>query len=354
MSSLTGAKVAKFLGLRGARFLATKVDVPELIRQGRELGKASSRAALASVRQEVEELQVKVGGLAPHELLAGAELKDVCGLVRVLSSALMPPQEAFFDAIGEQVAKVAKVPDSLDAFAHFALAAAEAGHWGISQKVVKDLCFGGAASPNSLRGGGASALALSAAANGALDAPLLEALVRSCSAGEMDLTPAHLGDLRLATVLAKGVLDKSDSKVLGFLRTMCNDVLLDDPRGAPPAWLQYSDYLTDAEHDLSQALESCELPHCRGTVINGAFFPVSSNALKAVICLEMADAGGAYFNGPSARCTWQMWKYRVASAAGWRVYAIGKDDWETLKDTEQKVNFVRGLLQGSPLDLKAL
>lgn len=334
---------------RGARSLATKA-VSELIRQSAQLGKASSRAALAPARQEVHELQQNVSRLTPDALLADAELKDVCGLIKVLSSALMPPEASFFKAVGDQVAKV---PDSPDAFAHFSLAAAEAGHWDISRQVVEALCFGGAAAPNSLSGGGASALALSAAANGALNAPLLEALVRSCSAGEMDLTPAHLGDLRLAVVLASGVLQKNNSQVLSFLRTMCNEVLLDDPRGAPPAWIQYPDFLTDAEHDLSQALETCELKHCRGTVVNGAFFPVTCHALKAVICLEMAEAGAAYFNR-AGRCTWQVWKYRAASAAGWRVYAISKEDWENLSDTEQKVNFVRSLLQGQPLDLKTL
>eukprot|EP00438_Fugacium_kawagutii_P009911 Skav216404 [mRNA] locus=scaffold457:372606:377824:+ [translate_table: standard] len=112
-----------------------------------------------------------VSKLTPDVLLAGADLQDLCQLLRVLTSALMPPEVSFFKAVGEAVAKV---PESSDAFAHFALAAAEAGHWDISRRSVEALCFGGAAAPNSLGGGGASALALSAAANGVLDAPLLE------------------------------------------------------------------------------------------------------------------------------------------------------------------------------------
>ncbi|CAK9108269.1 Hypothetical protein SCF082_LOCUS50364 [Durusdinium trenchii] len=182
-------------------------------------------------------------------------------------------------------------------------------------------------------------------------APVRGAPVRGVQ--EMDLTAAQLGDLRLCALLAADVLEQCDSHTISFLRTMCKDVLLDDPRGAPPSWSKYSDFLTNGEHDLSQVLESFELPHCRGTIVNGAFFPLTSDAMKAVICLETFDAGAAYVKG-EGRCTWQCWKYRVATAAGWRVYAIGPQEWKTIQKSEEKVSFVRELLQRPPLDVASL
>lgn len=57
-----------------------------------------------------------------------------------------------------------------------------------------------------------------------------------------------------------------------------------------------------------------------------------------------------------------MHRYKAAVAAGWRVgqpwprgsqrrqvYAISGQQWEALKETEQKVSFVRQQLQGAPL-----
>ncbi|CAJ1335160.1 unnamed protein product [Effrenium voratum] len=274
---------------------------------------ASGRAGLVPARAELQEIHAQVSKLEPKALLEGANLSDLCMLCRVLSSALMPLQAQLLEEVGQKAVQTG----TPDAAANFALAACEAGHSELGGQVVEAM-RSAVGSDSALSGGGAASLALAAAAAKVLDATLLEALVRRCSAREMELSATHLGDLRLCAVLAgRSVLDKADSQVLSFLSTMCKNVLLDDPRGEPPS--NYWDFLTDAENDLSQVLETCELPHSRGMLLGGAFFPLSSQALKAVISLETSGAAAIYLRGASGRSVWQSWKYRVAASNGWRV-----------------------------------
>eukprot|EP00439_Symbiodinium_sp_Y106_P068444 s47_g11.t1 len=323
------------------------------------LSQAGGRTELQKQRGEAEALHEEVGQVKADALVAGLELPDLCLLCRVLASSLMPPESSIFDLIGERLQKEALSGDSADAAAQFALAACEAGHCrnGVGQAVVQMLCAGGRAAtegPAALGGTAASALALAAAAAGVAEVPVVEALVKRCAAREMELTVAALGDLRLMAALAgPRVIDKLDGSSLNFLHLMCNDVLLDDPRGVPPPMLKCADFMSSMEHDVSQVLDACELPHSRGSIVGGAFFPLSSDAMKAVFSVEDPDACATYFRRTKLSA-FQSWKYRAAAAAGWRVYAVNAADWQRLDDFEQKVPFVKELLQGPPVDVEAL
>eukprot|EP00913_Durusdinium_trenchii_P016400 g15416.t1 len=130
--------------LRGARWFtrtAATQSVPDLAKRGLQFANVG-RANLATSRDELQELQRQVAAVGTDALIAGAELQDLCRLSRVLSSSLTPLEGRFFEMLGE---KVMKTPDAHpDAFAHFALAAAEAGHLELSQQIVESLCLGGA------------------------------------------------------------------------------------------------------------------------------------------------------------------------------------------------------------------
>ncbi|CAE7269206.1 unnamed protein product [Symbiodinium natans] len=356
------------------RQFASKAVLASIAQRASLLSQAGGRAELQKRRDEVEALHEEVVKIKPDVLVAGLELRDLCRLCHVLAGSLMPPEAGVFKLAGEKLQTQALSGDSADAAAHFALAACEAGQGreevgeaivevpeGTGHRVTHgpDACraqdvLGAEYEITRLGGAAASALALAAAAVGRAKAPLVEALVKRCAAREMELTVPALGDLRLMAALAgPGVIDNIDGSALSFLRLMCNEVLLDDPRGAPPPMLKCEDFLSSMEHDISQVLDACELPHSQGTIVGGAFFPLSSDAMKAVFSAEDPDAGATYFRRTKLSA-FQSWKYRAAVAAGWRVYAIRAPDWQRLEDLEQKVPFVKEMLQGPPVDVEAL
>lgn len=337
--------------------------VVELLAQSQVLAKAGGRAALRQHRSEVEELHRQVSKVGVEAVLAGSSFSELSDLLRVLSCSGFPPQGELVESALKQLQKA---DVDADAAAQIALALHEAGLGRGTEapgsKVVTAIAAAGWAASSSrptgpqLGGRGAAALALAVSA-GECSPQLLEALVKRVSAREMDLDVAALGDLRLAALMAgEGVLDAMDSHALSFLRTMCDEVLLDDPRGFPPAASEYAESLTPVERDLSEALTACEVPHSRGTLLAGAFFPLSSLALKAAICVEESATGAAYAVGPAAnqRSSWQTWKYRAAAATGWRVFAVPEADWHKLTGSEDKSAYVRRLLQAPPLDVTEL
>eukprot|EP00930_Biecheleria_cincta_P105016 TRINITY_DN97517_c0_g1_i1.p1 TRINITY_DN97517_c0_g1~~TRINITY_DN97517_c0_g1_i1.p1 ORF type:complete len:372 (+),score=99.11 TRINITY_DN97517_c0_g1_i1:45-1160(+) len=343
--------------------------VVELLAQSGELAKAGGRAALRQHRSEVEELYRQVSKVGAEAVLAGSSFSELSDLLRVLSCSGFPPQTELVEAALKQLQKAQSSSSAdvdADAAAQIALALHEAGLGQGTEapgsKAVTAIAAAGWAASSSrpagpqLGGRGAAALALAVSA-GDCSPQLLEALVKRSSAREMDLDVAALGDLRLAALMAgEGVLDAMDSHALSFLRTMCDEVLLDDPRGFPPAASDYVESLTPVERDLSEALTACEVPHCRGTLLAGAFFPLTSFALKAAICVEESATGAAYAVGPAAnhRSCWQTWKYRAAAATGWRIFAVPEADWHDLTGSDAKTAYIRRLLQAPPLDVTEL
>lgn len=349
-------------------FFSSKVSpaVVELLAQSRELAKAGGRAALWQHRSEVEELYRQVSKVGVDAVVAGSSFSDLSDLLRVLSCSGFPPQGELVESALNQLQKAQSSSSAdvdVDAAAQVALALHEAGLGQGAEapgsKAVTAITAAGWAASGSrpgpqLGGKGAAALAL-AASVGDCSPQLLEALVKRSSAREMDLDVAALGDLRLAALVAgEGVLDAMDIHALSFLRTMCDEVLLDDPRGFPPAASEYVDSLTLVERDLSEALTACEVPHCRGTLLAGAFFPLTSHALKAALCVEESATGAAYAVGSAKRSAWQTWKYRAAAATGWRVFAVPESDWHELTGSDAKAAYVRRLLQAPPLDVSEL
>ncbi|CAK0879707.1 unnamed protein product, partial [Prorocentrum cordatum] len=93
--------------------------------------------------------------------------------------------------------------------------------------------------------------------------------------------------------------------------------------------------LTPMELELSEALTSCEVPHCRGALLAGVFFPLSSLATRTVVCAEDEASRAVYANAPAERAALQQWKYQAAAANGWKVFAVRAADWQATVGAEE-------------------
>lgn len=306
------------------------------------------RAALLERSAELAALNSEVNRLGVATLVREFDVQDLAALCRALSAGGYRSP----DLLQASVGAVGSAPS--DAAASVALAACEAGlEQSLGAELVDRLCGAGAASATSpLGGAGAAELALAAAAAGRVDAAMLNALLERCSAQEMDLDIHLLGDLRLTALLAgPAVVNALDVRASDFLRTLCDDVPLDDPRGHPPAPEVFAEVLTDFESEVSEALSAAEVLHSKGVLVDGAFFPLSNQARQLIVCPEDAAAQATYVNEPSERSAWQRWKYRVAAAAGWKLYVVKVSDWKVAVGVDGRVALLRKLLAEPPLEV---
>lgn len=324
------------------------------------------RAWLSESAQTTGALHNEVSALAPDVVVAQLGLDTACHLCRILSASRHLVDKRLLEAAATLLRSLltgvssggqALEPDDADASAALALAACEAGHSQLGGELVEGICAAGLVSGShgsSLSGAGASALLLAAAASGRADVKLLDSLLTLCSAREMDLDMGLLGDVRLAALLAgPEVVAALDVIATGFLRTLCSDVALDDPRGPIPEPGSYTESLTPLESEVSEALAAAEVPHCKGSAVSGAFFPLSSIAKHSLFCVEEVAAGAVYINAPTQRTAWQSWKYKAATQEGWKMFLVPEAEWRGLVGLEERAAYLRQLSR-TPVDVTAL
>mmetsp|Transcript_85611 Transcript_85611/g.223105 ORF Transcript_85611/g.223105 Transcript_85611/m.223105 type:complete len:417 (-) Transcript_85611:50-1300(-) len=341
-----------------------------------EAWQCSGRAGLAvdNLQEELAALHKQVVSLGSEALGNHLNLADLSVLCRLLTAAGFLPDRRLFVAGATQLRKHLSSGSctgaTFDAGAGLALAACEAGEeQGLGSELVGELCAAGAArthGENALGGSGAAALALAAAAAGRADGPLLEALLIRCSLREIDLCPAMLGDLRLAALLAgPAATEQLDIRALSFLRTLCLDARLDDPRLAllPAEAGAFDEALTPFEAEVSESLGQCEIPHARAALASGLFLPLSAVQAggasvlggaaargQLAIFAEDAAARAVYINDQSKRSAFQRWKYRAVAAAGWRVFPVEDGRWRALAGREERSGHLKELLLAGPLE----
>eukprot|EP00971_Amphidinium_carterae_P148494 2944074-Amphidinium_carterae.1 len=159
-------------------------------------------------------------------------------------------------------------------------------------------------------------MALAAAVSKGADSALLHALLLRCSVCEADLDHLALGDLRLARALTPEI--ELDGPAMGFFKLLCCDVQLDDPRGhLSPTEGTFSTNFTTFERETSEALNAAEVPHSRGLLVEGGFFPLVNNENRWLFCAEDTAARAVYINKKDQRRSWQRWKCQAAANAGW-------------------------------------
>merc|ERR1712085_117620 len=110
------------------------------------------------------------------------------------------------------------------------------------------------------------------------DSTLLEAMLVRCSTKELQVSPAALGDLRLASLLAgTEVVRQMDARATGFLRTVCQPAPIDDPRASllpseSGGLSAFDEACTPFEAEVSEALTAAEILHSRAAVAGGGIF----------------------------------------------------------------------------------
>jgi len=320
------------------------------------------------LREDVSALLQSCSSIGNDALVKTLTLPQLAQVLRLLLAGGQLPDAALLKAVTEKTrsqltAGTASSAD-LDASAAIALAACEAGsHADLGTGIVQQMISTGAARSDgaqALGGAGAAALSLAAAICEQLDTTLLESLLIRCSAKEVDLEPAMLGDIRLATTIAgSDIILDMDPRALSFYRTLCQDAVLDDPR--PPAeepdveGAAASDILENQlslfEQEVSRTLRNLEVVHSRTSTIGG--FEVQLSALappggrsKCAIFCEEPLIRSVYLNTPSQRTAWQSWKYKVVANHGFQVFPLTVDKWKTLATTEDRSTYLREVLAG--------
>jgi len=324
--------------------------------------------------REATHVQKEIARFGPDALAGQLGVQELCSLCRLLTASGHLPDGKLLTGAVSQLRKLlgsGSGPAGIwDAGAALALSICEAGEeHGLGAKIVSELCAVGAAAvvgDNALSGAGAAALALAAAAAGCADGPLFEALLGRCSRREVDLCPSTLGELRLAALLAgPNVIEQIDARAMSFLRTLCLEAPLDDPRIAilPIEAGAFDEALTPFEAELSEALTACEIPHSRAGLVSDLFLPLSAlNAGGAgalggmaargqlAIFAEDVAARAVYSNMQTRRCAFQRWKYSAVVAAGWRIFPVAEGPWRALVGREARAAHLRDILQSGPLD----
>lgn len=334
-------------------------------RAGSLLAECEGRAAIAQRRAEVADVHLQAEQLGTSALASTLGAEELCNVCRVLASGGYIPEATLIETTGKRIrealAKGTSSNGSLDAFSGFALAVCEAGQErGQGAELVEILCSTAESSSNNIKqltGRGAAALALAAATTGHATGQLLSALLMCCSSQEMELTPANLGDLRLASQLAaRDTVDALDSGAASFLQTVCNQAAFDDPRGITESIgdeIGRNDQLTSLEAQLSEVLLACEVPHSKACLVSGSFVPLSSHTTRAAFFPEEAAVGTAYANAPAQRAAWHRWRCRAVAAAGWRIFAVSEATWLQQATADDQATYVRQIL-AAPLDSAAL
>mmetsp|Transcript_63470 Transcript_63470/g.138231 ORF Transcript_63470/g.138231 Transcript_63470/m.138231 type:complete len:373 (-) Transcript_63470:71-1189(-) len=317
------------------------------------------RATLALQVEEATALHDEVALLSPEALDKQLGFDGLCHVCRSTAAAGIVPEEKLLQAAVAKLRSLNGIAGAdAEAAASLALAVCEAGQErSLGGVLVDELCAAGVASssgPEAISGSAAAALTLAAAVSGRSEAGLFDALLGRCSAREEDLTPALLGDLRLAALLAgTAVTSELGVAATGFLRTLCSEVLLDDPRGMPPADGEREQALTPFEKELSEVLLAAEVPHCHGARLTGMFLPLSSFARKGAFFAEDLASQAAFSNAPDSRRAYQRWKLRAVAASGWRAFAVSEKEWRELVSMEERVHLMRKVLL-EPVDTSSL
>merc|ERR1712194_195246 len=231
---------------------------------------------------------------------------------------------------------------------------------------------GGSSGDLAIEGSAAVALALAAATAGRADSTLLEAMLVRCSTKELEVSPAALGDLRLASLLAgTEVVRQMDARATGFLRTVCQPAPIDDPRASllpseSGGLSAFDEACTPFEAEVSEALTAAEILHSSAAVAGGLLVPLSAAVSGGAAALGGAAAGGrlaffaedltsraVYSNATSKRTAFQAWKYKVVSSAGWSVFPVQEAPWRSLVGVDEQTAHLRKLMQVGPIGLQA-
>jgi len=307
-----------------------------------------SRGELHIRRDEVAAAH-SLGQALDVKVVSSAALVELSRVLRFLSASGYACEQKVLEAAAKRcradLSGDAAGADP-DAVAVLALAACESGYERtLGVEFVTALTESGHTAKSDFGGVGASSLALSAAAAGCLDAPLLSFLLDRCSSCEADLDLAMLGDLRLASALVSHeVRSALDVRAASFLRTLCADAPLDDPRSAIKLAAE-EPTLTPFEMELSQALTTAETPHSKDVPVMGMFVPIVSQTRTALVFAEDLESSAVYVNDPGRRTALQSWKYRALNALGWHVHPVPDSSWRQLVGLEQRAAHVRTLLQ---------
>lgn len=319
--------------------LATFVD---------QLGGFPQRRSALVVLEEVEELHRVVSASTVDTLTAHFGFSGLCNLCHLLAASGFLLDERLLHTAADLLSSRFKKDtgfnqEDADGAAVLALAACESGH---EKRLGAELVNSLRAGTDMLSGSGAAALALAAAASGQADSVFMDALLERCSDCELDLTSKELGDVRLAALLAgKHVVDRLSLHAATFLRTLCHDARLDDPRGEMPPG-KMDKVLTPFEVELSEVLTLCEIPHTRGMLICGMFFPLTNHSQQRVFCAEDLQCCAVHKNDAKRPRTWQRWRYRVAKAAGWHVFTFSEEEWNLMTDSEERAAHIRKVVRG--------
>jgi len=81
-------------------------------------------------------------------------------------------------------------------------------------------------------------------------------------------------------------------------------------------------------------------------LICGMFFPLTSQLQQSVYCAEDLLCCAVHKNGAKTPRAWQRWRYRVAKAAGWRVFTFSEEEWNLMTDSEERAAHVRKVVKG--------